>query len=454
MPSIPSEKAVCRLADLHATRHAMRAGETSTVACMEAAIQIAESAANQRVFLKTNFDEARHVARARDVGQLPLAGLAISTKDLFDLKGQTTAAGSTVLKQAPAALADCTAVARLKAAGGVVIGRTNMVEFAFSGVGVNPHFGTPANGACTDLPRIPGGSSSGAAVSVATGSSFIGLGSDTGGSIRIPAALNGIVGFKNTARLVPTQGAYPLSFTMDTVCALTRSVRDATLAHEVLSARRVVRSAAPLAHYRLAVVKPLMQDAMDSTVTRAWERSLSQIRAAGADVQEIALTALSELPAINATGGFSPAEAYAVHFPMLEHHSKAYDPRVLARIMRGSAMTAREYIALHVARREWIAEVEQAVADYDAVLSPTVPITAVPIAEVDAGPERDGRFFEVNGLLLRNTAVVNMLDGCAISIPCHIHGELPVGLMVWAAAMQDDVVLNVAAQIEKLLQTR
>ena len=454
MPSIPSEKAVCGLADLHATRHAMRAGETSTIACMEAAIQIAESAANQHVFLKTNFDEARHVARARDVGQLPLAGLAISTKDLFDLKGQTTAAGSNVLKQAPAALADCTAVARLKAAGGVVIGRTNMVEFAFSGVGVNPHFGTPANGACTDVPRIPGGSSSGAAVSVATGSSFIGLGSDTGGSIRIPAALNGIVGFKNTARLVPTQGAYPLSFTMDTVCALTRSVRDATLAHEVLSARRVVRSAAPLAHYRLAVVKPLMQDAMDSTVTRAWERSLSQIRAAGADVQEIALTALSELPAINATGGFSPAEAYAVHFPMLEHHSKAYDPRVLARIMRGSAMTAREYIALHVARRKWIAEVEQAVADYDAVLSPTVPITAVPIAEVDAGPERDGRFFEVNGLLLRNTAVVNMLDGCAISIPCHIHGELPVGLMVWAAAMQDDVVLNVAAQIEKLLQTR
>ena len=454
MPSIPSEKAVCGLADLHATRHAMRAGETSTIACMEAAIQIAESAANQHVFLKTNFHEARHVARACDVGQLPLAGLAISTKDLFDLKGQTTAAGSTVLKQAPAALADCTAVARLKAAGGVVIGRTNMVEFAFSGVGVNPHFGTPANGACTDLPRIPGGSSSGAAVSVATGSSFIGLGSDTGGSIRIPAALNGIVGFKNTARLVPTQGAYPLSFTMDTVCALTRSVRDATLAHEVLSARRVVRSAAPLAHYRLAVVKPLMQDAMDSTVTRAWERSLSQIRAAGADVREIALTALSELPAINATGGFSPAEAYAVHFPMLEHHSKAYDPRVLARIMRGSAMTAREYIALHVARRKWIAEVEQAVADYDAVLSPTVPITAVPIAEVDAGPERDGRFFEVNGLLLRNTAVVNMLDGCAISIPCHIHGELPVGLMVWAAAMQDDVVLNVAAQIEKLLQTR
>lgn len=440
--------------DLYAVRSAVRAGKTTPSAQMEAAIQVAQSASNRQVFLKTLFGDARQAAAAIGVENLPLAGLAISTKDLFDLKGQTTTAGSKVLQHAPPASADCPAVARLKAAGGVVIGRTNMVEFAFSGVGVNPHFGTPANGACSDMPRVPGGSSSGAAVSVATGSSFIGLGSDTGGSIRIPAALNGIVGFKNTARLVPTAGAYPLSFTMDTVCALTRSVRDAMLAHEVLSAQRVVRSAAPLANYRLALVKPLMQDTMDATVSDAWLRTLRQVRAAGAHVREVDLPALNDLPAINATGGFSPAEAYALHYPMMAQHEGEYDPRVRARILRGSTMTAREYIELLAARRDWIAKVERALAGFDAVLSPTVPIVAPPIAEVEPGAQRDRRFFEVNGLLLRNTAVVNMLDGCAISIPCQAPGVLPVGLMVWGVALQDDVVLNIAAQIEKLLLTR
>ena len=440
--------------DLHATRVALRSGKSSAPLQMEAAIQIAESSSNQHVFLKTMFDAARLGASQPGVERLPLAGLAISTKDLFDLQGQTSAAGSVILQTAPPAKVDCPAVARLKAAGGVVIGRTNMVEFAFSGVGVNPHFGTPVNGGCHDsvlVPRIPGGSSSGAAVSVATGSSFIGLGSDTGGSIRIPAALNGIVGFKNTARLVSTQGAYPLSTTMDTVCALTRSVRDAMLAHEVLSAQTLVRSNAPLTSYRLAVVKPLMQDAMDTTVTRAWERTLTRLRARGARITEIGLDALDDLPAINATGGFSPAEAYAWHYPLLEKHRASYDPRVLTRILRGAAMTAREYIELQRARQAWITQVEAALAGFDAVLSPTVPIVAPPIAEVDVGAERDEAFFKVNGLLLRNTAVVNMLDGCGISIPCHQAGELPVGLMVWAPALQDDPVLNIAAQIEQLL---
>lgn len=452
-PARPATKPTA-LNDLHAARHSVRAGKTAAKEHMEAAIQVAESASNRHVFLRTLFDEAMHGASARGVDVLPLAGLAISTKDLFDIKGQTTTAGSVALKHSPPAQADAVAVARLKAAGGVVIGRTNMVEFAFSGVGVNPHFGTPANGSCRDLPRVPGGSSSGAAVSVATGSSFIGLGSDTGGSIRIPAALNGIVGFKNSARLVPTEGAYPLSFTMDTICALTRSVRDAVLAHEVLSAQRVVRSDAPLTQYRLAVVKPLMQDNLDPTVSRAWESTLALMRAAGANVYEIDLAALNDLPAINATGGFSPAEAYALHYPMLDAHSREYDPRVLARILRGSSMSAREYIELQAARRHWIAKVQLSLADFDAVLSPTVPIVAPPIAQVEPGAERDSRFFEVNGLLLRNTAVVNMLDGCAISIPCHEPDELPVGLMVWSTALQDDVVLNIAAQIEKLLQTR
>ena len=456
------------LPDMTTLRSRMQAGRTCPVQEMEHCIAAAQARIQQDpanpVFLRTMFDQARVACRHPGIDKLPLAGLAVSTKDLFDLAGQSTAAGAKFVVNAVPAAQDCVAVARLKKAGGVVIGRTNMVEFAFSGVGVNPHFGTPANAApgfdLEDLPRkgvprkntprIPGGSSSGAAVSVANGSALIGLGSDTGGSIRIPAALNGIVGFKNTARLVPTAGAFPLSSTMDTVCALTRSVRDAVLTHEILAARRVVRSNAPLAGYRLAMAKSTMQNDLDATVAQAFEATLARLRAAGAVIEEIALTELEELPVINASGGFSPAEAYAVHYPLLQQHASAYDPRVLARIQRGSAMTAREYITLQNERRRWITAMETALTGYDAVLSPTVPIVAPPITQVAPGPERDAEFFRINGLLLRNTAVVNMLDGCAISLPCHSSGQLAVGLMVWAPALCDDTVLNIAQQIELL----
>ena len=202
------------LPDLHTTIKDLQTGKSSARTEIERSIEVAQSTVCERVFLTTMFDEARYQA-TRHEGAV-LQGLAVSVKDLFDVKGQATAAGSVVLADSPVATQDCTAVVRLKAAGGAIIGRTNMSEFAFSGVGVNPHFGTPSNAASSLERRIPGGSSSGAAVSVATGAAFIGLGSDTGGSIRIPAALNGIVGFKNTARMVPTDGALPLSSTLDT----------------------------------------------------------------------------------------------------------------------------------------------------------------------------------------------------------------------------------------------
>jgi len=332
-----------------------------------------------------------------------------------------------------------------------------MVEFAFSGVGVNPHFGTPAAhdarfGALTGPARVPGGSSSGAGVSVAAGATFVGLGSDTGGSIRIPAALNGVVGFKNTARLVPTDGAVPLSTTLDTACAITRSVRDAIVVHEILAARRVTRSPAPLPAWRLAVPSTLFLDSLDATVAAAFERSLDQLRRAGAQITEIALPQTGELAEVNATGGFSAAESHAWHRPLLQRHAAAYDPRVRARIERGATMSACDYINLQHARRAWIARMEAAVAGFDALLSPTVPIVAPTIASVAPGSERDAEFFRVNALLLRNTSVVNMLDGCALSLPCHQAGELPVGLMVWHAALRDDAVLNIGLLIEQELQ--
>jgi len=295
---------------------------------------------------------------------------------------------------------------------------------------------------------------------VATGAAFIGLGSDTGGSIRIPAALNGIVGFKNTARLVPTSGAVPLSTTLDTACALTRTVRDAVLAHEILAARRVTRSPAPLSAWRLAVPSGTFLDGLEPAVAFAFERTLETLRRTGAHIETIDLPQVADLASIQATGGFSAAESYAWHRPLLARDTGRYDPRVRTRIERGAAMAAFEYIDLLHARQRWITSVEAAIAGFDALLSPTVPILAPPLASVapadgrDAAQDaaRDAEFFRVNGLLLRNTSIVNMLDGCALSLPCHGAGELPVGLMVWHAALHDDAVLNIGLRIEETLQ--
>ncbi|NKE64946.1 amidase [Ramlibacter sp. RBP-2] len=448
--------------DLIATRERLLARQTQATAEMAESIRIARSAAGAHTWLRTSFDEAQAAADDPALAARPLAGLAVSVKDLFDIAGQPTPAGSRVLAEAPAAASDSAAVARLKAAGGVVMGRTNMSEFAFSGVGTNPHYGTPGNPADPATPRIPGGSSSGAAVSVATGAAFIGLGSDTGGSIRIPAALCGIVGFKNTARLTPAEGALPLSTTLDTVSAMTRSVRDAILAHEILSGRTVARSALPLSGYRLAVARTTMLDGLDVTVAAAFERALATLRRAGAAIEEIGLETIRDLGSLQTLGGFTAAESYAWHRELLERHGDGYDPRVRFRIERGAAMKAWEYLDLFRARREWIARVEQALQGFDAVLSPTVPIVAPPIADVapanGAGAAqdeaRDKEFFRVNALLLRNTSVVNMLDGCALSIPCHARGELPVGLMIWHGPLRDDTVLNIGLRAQDVLAGR
>jgi Asp-tRNA(Asn)/Glu-tRNA(Gln) amidotransferase A subunit family amidase len=429
--------------DIHATRQALAAGQTSAAELLGEAQRIAESTACRNVYMPGAFAQPQATLGGA------LSGVPVSFKDLFDVAGQVTKAGSKVLENAPAAAADCPAIARLRAAGAVLVGRTNMVEFAFSGVGINPHYGTPVNPADAQVNRIPGGSSSGAAVSVATGAALVGLGSDTGGSIRIPAALCGIVGFKSTARLVPTLGAVPLSTSLDTVCALTGSVRDAITVHEVLAARSVVLSGKPLAAYRFAVARTWMQDGLDITVASAFERSLKRLRATGAQVEEIDLNQISELPSINATGGLSAAESFAWHRQLITKHQADYDPRVAMRILRGASMTAFDYIDLLAARAEWIARMEARLVGFDAVLSPTVPMVAPSITSV---LHDDAEFFRVNGLLLRNTSVVNMLDGCGISLPCHAPGELPVGLMLWQGALHDDVVLDAALQVEMLLK--
>jgi aspartyl-tRNA(Asn)/glutamyl-tRNA(Gln) amidotransferase subunit A len=438
------------LPDIHAMRQAFQANPNLAGELLEQAAAIARSNACRHVFMpgasKNPASALPETAFSDPV--LPLAGIAVSVKDLFDVAGQVTTAGSTVLAGTAPSQVDAVAVARLRAAGAVLVGRTNMVEFAFSGVGVNPHYGTPANPADPETDRIPGGSSSGAAVSVATGAAMVGLGSDTGGSIRIPAALCGIVGFKSTARLVPATGAVPLSTSLDTVCALTRSVRDAVTVHEVLSARSVQLAGKPLSLCRLAVARTLMQDTLSDTVAKAFEHSLHVLRQAGAHIEEIALDEFDALPALNAGGGLSAAESYAWHRMLIAGNEAQYDSRVALRILRGARMSAADYIDLLAGRQAWIARMQARLSSFDAVLSPTVPIVAPSIASVLTN---DDEFFRINALLVRNTSVVNLLDGCAISLPCQTPDQLPVGLMLWHAALHDDAVLDLALQVEAAL---
>ena len=443
--------------DLTSARTRISEGSLTAMEALDASIAAAHSDANLHTYTRLDVLAARASAAQIDATFQagaplpPLGGLAISIKDLFDVHGEVTTAGSTVLADRPAAGADCAAVARLRRAGAALLGRTNMSEFAFSGVGLNPHHGTPANPATARLdpvPRIPGGSTSGGAVSVASGAAWAALGSDTGGSLRIPAALQGLVGFKGTARLTPKQGAVPLSTTLDTVGAITRSVRDAVLLHELLADTTVVLTGRPLRAHRFAVPTTLMLGTLEPVVAAAFERSLETLRRAGAQIDEIALAPLDEVARINAGGGFSPVEAWAWHRQLLADHEAAYDPRVAMRIRRGERMSAADYIDLLAARADWIARMGLAITGYDAMLSPTLPCVAPQIAPLLAS---DDAFFAVNGQLLRNPSVVNLLDGCALSMPCQAADEFPVGLMVWSHALRDDTVLQASLAIEAAL---
>lgn len=442
--------------DLSAAVARLAAGEGLAIERFDACVALANGEANQLTFVRRFDDAARAAAQRADVrrgagASLPLAGLAVSVKDLYDVAGAPTTAASRVLADAPAAAHDAPAVAQLRDAGAAIIGHTNMTEFAFSGVGINPHYGTPPNPVTAVLdatPRIPGGSTSGGAVSVATGAAWAALGSDTGGSVRIPAALQGLVGFKNTQRLTPLEGTVPLSTTLDTACAITRSVRDAILLHEILAQRRVALSRTPLAGRRLALPTTVMLDALEPPVAQAFERALGRLRAAGATIVEVACPPLEQLSTLQAGGGFAAAEAWAWHRKLMATREADYDPRVAARIRRGAEMSAADYIGLIEARRGWIGSMRQTLDGFDAVISPTLPIVAPPLQPL---VDDDERFFAANALLLRNPSVVNLLDGCALSLPCHRRGEWPVGLMVWGAALQDDVVLDIALQIEACL---
>lgn len=411
----------------------------------------------QRVFIEQYHDQARVQAQASDtlraagLRRSPIDGLPMSIKDLFDYRGSTTRGGSKVLDDAPAAAAHAVVVQRLLNAGAVIVGRTNMTEFAYSGLGINPHYGTPRNPWDRATGRIPGGSSSGAAVSVSDGMAVAAIGSDTGGSVRIPSALCGLTGFKPTARRVTMQGVQPLSPSLDSIGPLAASVACCAVLDAILAGEPIdVPKAVALRGLRLAVPVTVVFDGVDDTVSATFTRALTRLRAAGAQVTEIDVPAFAKLATINAAGGFAASEAWAFHRALIAGHGQGYDPRVVSRIKRGEAMSAADYIDLLAARRAWVDEVDRTLAPFDAAIMPTVPVVAPAIDKLVAS---DDAYFAANGAILRNPTLINFLDGCSLSLPCHAPGEAPVGLMVAASAGADRRVLAIGLAIEAALRT-
>jgi aspartyl-tRNA(Asn)/glutamyl-tRNA(Gln) amidotransferase subunit A len=434
----------------------LAARRTTSRELVEAALaRIADPAGEgSRAFVKVYDTAARIVAEAQDrlraAGYVasPLAGLPVSIKDLFDVAGEVTLAGSLALDDALPATADAPIVARLKAAGAVIIGRTNMTEFAFSGVGINPHYGTPGNP--HDRSLIPGGSSAGAPVSVADGMAAVAIGTDTGGSVRIPAALCGLVGFKPTQHRVPRDGAVPLSTTLDSIgpvgvsvacCALT----DAVMAGEICE----VPAAMPPAGLRLGIPKTVMLEDLEAPVASAFERAVSALAGAGARIVELPLEMLGDSARINVKGGLPVAEAFAWHEKLIERRGHDYDPRIRTRIARGRDMTAAEYIRLANQRADFIRRFDAETAGFDALVMPTVPMTAPPMAAF----ARDEDYARLNLKLLRNTAIINFLDRCALTLPIEPPGAAPVGLMVVGRHGEDRRLLAIGIGIEEKLTT-
>ena len=408
-----------------------------------------------RTFLKVHAQPARDSADQCDAARhrgSPLAryaGIPMSVKDLFDLAGEVTTAGSIVLKDAEPAVRDAEGVARLKGAGFIVIGRTNMTEFAYSGLGLNPHYGTPRNPWNRSAVRIPGGSSSGAAVSITDAMAYAAVGTDTGGSCRIPAAMCGIVGFKPTAERVPMAGAYPLSRTLDSIGPIANSVECCRILDAALCGEADPELQRPaMRELRLGVLCSYVTDDMAVEVATAFSQALQRLARAGAILEEFALPELGELPGINRNGGFAAVESFHLHRDQIAAHDSQYDPRVLSRILRGREQGAEDERELHRRRADLIQRIRPRIEAFDALLMPTVPLPAPPMSELLT----DSAYYSVNALVLRNPSVVNFLDGCAISLPCHEPGNAPVGLSVFGLRNTDHRILAVAAAIEDVLQ--
>ncbi len=429
--------------------HAFLSGEERsrdlTEACLDRILD--PKGEGKRTFTKVYADGARTAASAQDTlrqigyASSPIAGIPVSIKDLLDVEGEITLAGSKALDDAPPAAKDSPVVRKLKAAGAVLVGRTNMAQFAFSIVGLNPHFGTPGNP--WDRSRIPGGSSSGAAVSVADGMAIAAIGSDTVGSIRAPAALCGVVGFKPTQRSVSRQGAIPLSITLDTIGPLARTVEDCALVFGVIAGESH-QSVPPvaLAGLRFAVPQTRVLDDLDSDVSRAFDQACTLISQAHGRLAEANFGYFDEIESSNACGVIEYVDALAWHKDLLARRGHDYDPNVRGRVEKGATIAAVEYAGMLERRKKLIETFDWDTRPFDALILPTVSTIAPTIEQCEHDESN------VRAKLLRNPSLLNFLDRPAITIPIHRPGDAPVGLMVVGERDQDWRLLGIAHALE------
>ncbi len=387
--------------------------------------------------------DASDARAASGISLGPLDGSIVTIKDLFDVAGEPTRAGSKILaEEAKPATADAPVVRRLRRAGAVIVAKTNMTEFALGGIGANPHFGTPGNP--SDRARVPGGSSSGAAVTAADGMCEIAIGTDTGGSVRIPAALCGLVGFKPSRQRVPTDGAFPLSTTLDSIGPLSRTVTDCTRADAILSNEDFAPlEPIPLAGLRFGIAQGLPLESLDETVSAAFAGALKSLGAAGVRLTDETLPLLDEMREVNAYGGIVQPEACAIHRDRIKRRAADIDPNVRVRLERGCAVSAADYFDMMQARTRLVRAMDQWLTAFDVLVMPTTPIVAPTIAEVTGWEGYAAR----NTLVLRNTSIGNFFDLCGISLP--LKAKLPVGLMLMARNRQDRTLLRIAAAVEK-----
>jgi aspartyl-tRNA(Asn)/glutamyl-tRNA(Gln) amidotransferase subunit A len=400
-----------------------------------------------RACLTVYADAARKAADARKSRSAaigPLDGVIVSIKDLFDVAGEPTRAGSKILAdEARPAKSDAPIVQRLRAAGAVIVAKTNMTEYAFSGIGANPHYGTPGNP--HDRTRVPGGSSAGAPVTVADRMCEIAIGTDTGGSVRIPAALCGLVGFKPSKQRVPTDGAFPLSTTLDSVGPIARTVAECAVADAVMAGEDILPlESIALAGLRFGIAEGLPLDRLDDTVSAAFNAAVARLDGTGVRISRETLTLLDDMVAVNAKGGIAPYEACAIHRDRMARRAGDVDPNVRVRIERGCAISQADYETMVRERRRLVRAMDARLASLDALIMPTTAIVAPTIAEV-----ADEKVFAArNSAMLRNPSIGNFFDLCGISLP--LPARLPVGLMLVARNGHDHRLLRIAAATSQL----
>jgi aspartyl-tRNA(Asn)/glutamyl-tRNA(Gln) amidotransferase subunit A len=438
----------------------IQSGVADPIEIAEATLAGIEAGNEPGLFVLVTADRARAEAAAaseRVRAGRPrslLDGVPVAWKDLFDLQGVTTTAGSRVLARQAPATQDAIVVQRLQAAGMVSVGRVGMTEFAFSGLGLNPHLGTPRNPHGGGEARIPGGSSSGSAVAVARGLVAVSIGTDTGGSVRIPAAFNGIVGYKATYGRYPMEGIFPLSRSLDSLGVLCRTVADAVAVDAAMQGkvgsdvtRRVI------AGTRIVVPTNVVFDDAEPAVVERFEAALHRLSRAGARIERRPIAAFDGVLEVGAKrGALVTAEAYALHIARLSGPAAdEMDPRVASRMRGGAKISMVDLVEIRAARARLIADTRRDIGMDAFVAYPTVPHVAPLVKPLE---QDDALYVQINARTLRNTMLGNFLEWCGVSLPCGMDGQgLPVGFLLSASGGKDAELLGLSLEVEDILRS-